>query len=270
MKEIDNILTDCSEMKLLAKGGQKTVYSAVHREYGDVVVKQGNYRLSNSLERINREVNFLKELESEYYPKVFEFIVDSDEREFLIIEQRLEAVELGAVATKFHDDNSIINLLRDLVRALNVIWSKRVVHRDLKPNNILITPNGSCRIIDLGIARFLDKTSLTHSLAPHGPATPIYAAPEQLLNKKSMIGIRTDFFLLGIIVLELAQGFHPFDPCKVGNQSSIVDNILSGTYMPLRGRDPILEKFISRVLEVEPFRRFRTVNELANHLKIEI
>ena len=107
---------------------------------------------------------------------------------------------------------------------LDVIWRRNVVHRDIKPANILITPAGEPRVIDLGIARFLDDTSLTASIACCGPATPIYAAPEQLINRKAMINVRTDFFLLGILVLELMHGFHPFDPQHVGNQNSLIEN----------------------------------------------
>lgn len=64
-------------------------------------------------------------------------------------------------------------------------------------------------IIDLGIARFLDLESLTRTISPMGPCTPIYAAPEQLTNNKALIDPRTDFFGLGIIALELYLGVYP-------------------------------------------------------------
>ena len=64
-----------------------------------------------------------------------------------------------------------------------------------------------------------------------GPCTPVYAAPEQLSNNKSIIDARTDFFALGIIALELYLGVHPFDPSFVGNQYSIVENILQNKFI---------------------------------------
>lgn len=270
MQALTDLLSRCFDVEPLAKGGQKVVYSAVHPEFGAVVVKHGEYRSSTRLERIAREVQLLKELTSPYYPRHYEFIIDPADREFLIVEERLDASELRTASDRFKDDASILALLRDLVRGLDEIWSRNVIHRDLKPENILVTMDDEPRIIDLGIARFLDKTSLTFSAAPRGPATPVYAAPEQLLNRKPMIGVRTDFFLLGIVILELMLGHHPFDPRYVGNQSSTVDNIISGTYVAPNGRDAILEEFVSRVLRVEPFRRFRTQGELADHLKISL
>lgn len=268
MQALADLLSRCSNVEALAKGGQKVVYSAIHPDFGAVVVKHGEYRSSTRLERIAREVQLLKELDSSYYPRHYEFIIDPADRAFIIVEERLDAKELRAVSDRFQDDASILALLRDLVQGLCEIWSRNVIHRDIKPENILVTSDNEPRIIDLGIARFLDKTSLTLSAAARGPATPIYAAPEQLLNRKPMIGVRTDFFLLGIVILELMLGHHPFDPRHVGNSASTVDNLLSGTYVAPAGRDVILEGFIDRVLRVEPYRRFRTQGELSDHLKI--
>lgn len=270
MQALTDLLARCTDVDQLAQGGQKTVYCAIHPEFGHVVVKYGEYRSATRLDRITREVQLLKELNSPYYPRQYEFLVDPTDREFIIVEERLDASELRVVFSRFADDSSILKLLRDLVRGLSVIWSRNVIHRDLKPENILIAADNTPRIIDLGIARFLDKTSLTLSVAPHGPATLIYAAPEQLMNRKPMIGVRTDFFLLGIVSLELMLGYHPFDPRYVGNQSSTVENILSGTFVTPSGHDPILEGFVTRALRIEPYRRFRTQAEVAEYLAIEI
>ena len=232
MKLLDNVLQQCSDVVPLAKGGQKTVLAAVHPDFGPVVIKFGEYRHATTLERITREVELLRELESRYYPRHFEFLVEPIRREFLVIEERLDAVELAAATSRFRTDNDIAGLVRRLICALDVIWQRNVIHRDIKPANILITPGGEPRIIDLGIARFLDDTSLTATLDAAGPATKVYAAPEQLINRKAMIGVRTDFFLLGILVLELMHGFHPFDPTKVGTAGSLVDNLMNGDYVP--------------------------------------
>lgn len=270
MKNFKDIFSICTDVKAVAKGGQKRVSSANHPKFGKVVIKHGEYRSVNSIERIKREVELLKELESKYYPKHFEFTIDDDNREFLIIEEQINGSELSHVSNHFKTESQILDLIRELVKGLNVIWSKNVIHRDLKPANILIKSDGTPTIIDLGIARFLDKASLTHSVAARGPATPIYAAPEQLLNRKPMIGVRTDFFLLGIIALELHHGFHPFDPKKVGNQSNIVDNILNGIYLAPNSANDTFIKFIKGALAVQPFQRFRLPKDLANHLNIQL
>jgi len=270
MKLLDDLVHRCSDVISLAEGGQKKVLSAIHPDFGSVVIKYGEYRYTTSLERIAGEVELLRAIESRYYPKNYEFLIDPVRREFLIVEERLEAVELTKVKNRFSTDSQIRDLLAQLFCALNVLWQRNVVHRDIKPANILITPENEPRIIDLGIARFLDDTSLTATIAGRGPGTPIYAAPEQLKNKKAMINVRTDFFLLGLLMLELMHGFHPFDPKHVGNQNSLVENIMTGTYVePDQDHDAQLVGFIRQALEPQPFKRFRTVEAAMNFLGLE-
>ncbi len=270
MSLLDQVIQRCSDVSSMAEGGQKKVLAAVHPDFGSVVIKHGEYHHATKLERITREVELLRELDSQYYPKQYEFLVEPVRREFLIIEERLDAVELADASDRFSDDASILALLRQLVCALDVIWRRNVVHRDLKPANILVTEADEPRIIDLGIARFLDEVSLTHSLAFHGPATPIYAAPEQLMNRKAMINHRTDFFVLGVVILELMHGFHPFDPRRVGNDQTLIDNVLSGDFLPPEpSRDGRLVGFVNGVLNPKPFKRFRTVDALMAHLEME-
>lgn len=271
MSLLDEFIARCDSVESLAEGGQKKVLAAEHPKFGSVVVKHGEYRYATSLDRITREVELLKDLDSKYYPRQHEFLIEPIQRQFLVVEERLNAVELSDVKDRFTADGPILELLKHLVRALSVIWKRSVVHRDIKPANILINPGGEPRIIDLGIARFLDDTSLTQSYAPRGPATPIYAAPEQLINRKSMINHRTDFFLLGIVILELMHGFHPFDPQHVGNKKSLVENLLSGNYVPPdSSRSKTLRMFVRSVLSPQPFKRFRTVDSLALHLNMDL
>ena len=206
MNLLDDIVQRCSDVVPLAQGGQKRVLAALHPDFGDVVIKYGNYRYATSLERITREVTLLRELDSRYYPKHYEFLIEPVRREFLVIEERLDAIELTHAKNRFTSDSQILGLLAHLICALDEIWRRNVVHRDIKPSNVLITTENEPRIIDLGIARFLDDISLTASIAACGPATPIYAAPEQLVNRKAMINIRTDFFLLGLEGMGIVLG----------------------------------------------------------------
>ena len=270
MQILTEVVDRCSNVTSLAEGGQKKVLAAEHPDFGPVVIKYGEYRYATSLERITREVALLRDLESRYYPKHYEFLIEPVRREFLVIEERLDAVELTEAKVRFQTDEQIKHLLRHLICALSVIWQRKVVHRDIKPANILITPEDEPRIIDLGIARFLDDTSLTATIAGRGPATAIYAAPEQLLNRKAMINVRTDFFLLGLLVLELMHGFHPFDPRHLGNDNSLVQNILDGIYVqPDDLRNAELVGFVKRVLCPQPFKRFRTVQVMKTFLRLE-
>jgi serine/threonine protein kinase len=103
-----------------------------------------------------------------------------------------------------------------------------------------------------------------------GPATPIYAAPEQLINKKSMISPRTDFFLLALLALELLHGYHPFDPTRVGNEEPLIKNISTGAYVPPpEDCNEMLGEFIEQNLSPRPFHRMRLPKHLTDHLGLE-
>ena len=235
------------------------MYSATHPKYGDVMLKWGTYSSGTSLERIRREVTLLLSLNSPYFPKNYEFCIDEKNNIFMIIEERIKGETLDMVSDRFRKENQIISLLKEILVAMSRIWDLQIVHRDLKPQNIMINKNNEPRIIDFGIARFLAYPSLTKTIAMFGPCTPIYASPEQLLNDKYSIDMRSDFFALGIIILELIYSFHPFDPRKVGNRSSIPENIVNSCYLHPKSNHKISSNFaelVERLLQRQPYRRF--------------
>lgn len=269
------MINDCKILKDLPNGGQKNVQLAEHPRLGKVVIKRGTIKSFTSLERIKREVELLSELKSEYYPKQHHFNINVKDKEFEIVEDYIEGKTLRECMSEFKYPNDIFKLLNALSKGLSIIWDKNIVHRDLKPENIIIRPSGLPCIIDLGIARFLDLESLTRTISPFGPCTPIYASPEQLVNNKNLIDPRTDFFGLGIITLELYLGVHPFAPDVIGNQFSIVENILQNNYV-LETKDvqqnASIVEFANKTLRSQPYQRFRNyqmLNDfLAKHIKI--
>lgn len=251
--------------KLLKEGGQKAVFLINHKDYGPVVLKVGIYNNATNLERIQREVNTLNQINSKYYPKSIEFTI-LDSNRFVILEEYIESTPLSDCLANYRDPHMALTLLFELAMGLNILWSRNIVHRDVKPDNILIYPNGAPVIIDLGIARLLGEDSLTQTYAMRGPATPIYAAPEQLLNRKSAIDIRTDQYNLGIILMQLLLGgAHPFDPRIAGGGNDIVSNIIDGKWdknllghLGLSTLEPLLKKLLGR----EPYLRFKTPTNL--------
>jgi eukaryotic-like serine/threonine-protein kinase len=255
---------------LLRQGGQKVVYRATHPVHGEVVLKVGKYASAISLERIKREVAVLSALKSEYYPVIFSFEVFSNSR-FLIVEQYIESTPLADCLIRFATPRGALELFSEVITALTILWNKRVVHRDLKPDNILIRNDGKPTVIDLGIARLLDDESLTRTVASAGPCTPIYAAPEQLTNRKNDIDVRTDQFCLGIILGQLAlRGEHPFSPNLIPGGASIVDNILNDNWARLPIETATNRSFFGlcqRLLGHQPYQRFRRAEFLVEAIQ---
>ncbi len=259
------MIKNCQEIRKLSEGGQKVVYLAEHPEVGTVVIKRGAIKSFTSLERIRREVELLSELKSDFYPRQHHFNIDVKTKEFEIVEDYIEGKTLRDAAMEFKTPKQIFTLLSHLTKGLSVIWDKNVVHRDLKPENIIIRTNGIPCIIDLGIARFLDLESLTKTISPMGPCTPTYAAPEQLTNDKNLIDLRTDFFSLGLIALELYLGIHPYDLSHVDDKFSIVENILQSNYILQHAdieKNSSIAEFANKVLQRQPYNRFRNYQML--------
>jgi serine/threonine-protein kinase len=104
----------------------------------------------------------------------------------------------------------IIQLIRTLLQFAVEAEKKKLVHRDIKPENIMIDISNNLWILDFGIARHLEKSSLTMTQDRFGPHTAGYAAPEQFRNLKRDIDIRADLFTIGIVAYEAFTGENPF------------------------------------------------------------
>lgn len=265
----EDILASFDNLVLLKKGGQKVVYRAIDRKRGPVVVKIGHYLTESALERIKREVQLLNEIDSEYYPKNFDFIITKDKR-FIIIEEFIEAQPLSVYLDKFSNPKTVMQFGYHLASGLKVLWDRPSAHRDIKPDNILIPPTGYPKIIDLGIAKMPELDSLTGTHLMRGPCTPAYASPEQLKNRKAQIDYRTDQFSMGITLLQLLlKGHHPFHPSLVGGNSIDSNIIANKWYRPILEEPGLysLKGIFSTILAPEPFGRYKNTSLLLDDFK---
>lgn len=265
----DDIVRNYDDAVKIGEGGQKVVFSIHHPIYGPCVLKIGQSRSNQTLERIRREFSVLASLDSSHFPKCYSLDVVADHR-FVVLEQALPGTPLTEILTEFNSFDRSLHFAANLVKALSLLWERRVIHRDVKPANILIGANDHVFVIDLGIARLLDEISLTHTFAARGPCTPVYAAPEQLRNRKHEINHRCDQFAVGIVLAQLLLGGrHPFDPNVVGNGDSTVENILLGNWAsaaaPISHNTQLLQ-LLARMLAREPHARYRTPNQLMGAL----
>jgi serine/threonine-protein kinase len=106
--------------------------------------------------------------------------------------------------------DDVANLALHVLEALADAERARIVHRDVKPDNIMRGTDGMFWLLDFGIARHLDLTSLTATAALGGLFTLGYAPPEQFRNKKREIDVRADLFALGVTIVECFTGKNPF------------------------------------------------------------
>jgi serine/threonine protein kinase len=152
-----------------------------------------------------------------------------------------------------------------LVSAVAHIASHDLVHRDIKPDNILFRANrDEPVIVDFGLVRDLIETSLTQSWLMRGPGTPLFAAPEQLRNEKNMIDWRSDQFSLGVVLSLSAFGYHPYQDEGV-SPGQVVERVAERNssvprFVEAAGRFEM--PFLVKMTAPWPVERFRTPDDL--------
>jgi tRNA A-37 threonylcarbamoyl transferase component Bud32 len=157
----------------------------------------------------------------------------------------------------------VLDIVTQVADALDYAHSNRVIHRDVKPANILITAENRVKITDFGIAR-LDSSNLTQEGQMLG--TPNYMSPEQILGKE--VDWRADLFSLGVVVYEMLTRHKPFQ----GENLTVVSHrIVYDPFTPPREYaselPPGMEKILTRALEKEPARRFQRARDLVDELR---
>jgi eukaryotic-like serine/threonine-protein kinase len=260
-EKVKALLAQFPNPQPIGVGGQKEVYCIDDDSYGRAALKIGEYSTLQQFERIRREVEALSKISSPYFPRQYDF-QNVGRGMYVIVEEYIDSVPLSDRVGEYADPKQALLLVRELSNALNILWSSRIVHRDVKPDNVLIKPDGSLVLIDLGIARMLDKASLTHTAYHRGPATPAFAAPEQLTNNKAQIDHRADQFNIGLLLVMLLNGgLHPFAPPAV--EGDLVQNIIHGRWgwMPVTGEEAApIRPFATKLLGREPYMRYRSAS----------
>jgi serine/threonine protein kinase len=157
----------------------------------------------------------------------------------------------------------VLDVITQVGDALDYAHSNRVVHRDVKPANILITTDNKVKITDFGIAR-LDSSNLTQEGQLLG--TPNYMAPEQIQGKE--VDHRADLFSLGVVLYEMLTRHKPFQ----GENLTVVSHrIVYDHFTPPReyvqNLPPGLEPVLVKALEKDPARRYQRAREMVDDLR---
>lgn len=202
--------------------GQKIVFRAKHDDR-PVVLKLIRRSDSTALQRVQRELDAMKRLSCDYVPVVFDYgarQIGSD-KPFFIVEQFVPGGTLRQRLRSGPLDSSLVqSIALSLLKAAQHFESLSLVHRDIKPENLIIDDSDKTWVIDFGLVRLLDLTSITKTADHYGPFTPGYGAPEQMRNRKDEVDIRADLFAIGIVLYECITGSNPFlngarDPLEV-------------------------------------------------------
>lgn len=157
-----------------------------------------------------------------------------------------------------------IDIMSQVCDALDYAHNQGIVHRDIKPGNIMVLGNGQVKVTDFGIAR-ATESSKTRTGEIKG--TPPYMSPEQLSTSK--VDGRSDIFSLGVVLYWLLAGVLPF---RANTLTTLMYQIAMVPHEPPSKHNPKIykaaEDIINRALKKEPGKRYQTAKQMGDHLRL--
>jgi serine/threonine-protein kinase len=254
-------------LRLLGEGGMGAVYLGYHegKDQHVAIKVLGDHLASNQgyVDRFYREAKSGALLN---HPNIVRTLnVGQDQataKHYLVLEyvdgQSAQALldKQGRLAL-----GDAVHIALDMARALEHAHSRNIVHRDIKPDNVLIPRSGVCKLVDLGLARRTDEASHL-TAARQGFGTTYYMPYEQAINAKYADG-RSDIYALGATLYHLVTGVVPFPG---DNHLEVVEKKNQGVFTPASRLNPavppVLDHILGRMLARDPRDRYQTASEL--------
>jgi serine/threonine-protein kinase len=264
-----SVLGDFRLVAKLGEGGMGTVYRArqISRPR-DVALKVLSKQIAarpGFIERFHREGRLMARLDHDHIIRCYA-IGESHGFHYLAMEfapggsikDWLNKLGRFSIPDAFH-------VILACAKALSQAHGLGMIHRDIKPDNMLLSADGVVKLADLGLAKAEDD-SLDLTRTGIGIGTPIYAAPEQSRDAKR-VDARSDLYALGCVLYHLLAGRPPFEA------KNLLDLILAkekGTFTPIRRHvpdaPPALDRILTRLLATQPERRYPDCDELIDDL----
>jgi tetratricopeptide (TPR) repeat protein/predicted Ser/Thr protein kinase len=267
----------------LHRGGQGIVYRATQlgtkRQVALKVLLEGPFAGENARRRFEREVELAASLR---HPNIVTILDSGLSRgRYYFAMEYIDGLRLDRyVAQKRPSIAEALLLCEKVCDAVNFAHQRGVIHRDLKPPNILVDADGEPHILDFGLAKPVHRLAATEStvqdLSTSGQlvGTVAYMSPEQAAGSQD-VDVRTDVYSLGVIFYEALTGRHPY--VVDGPLGEILSRIAHdepenprSVAGPLRDRDKIddeLATILLKALEKEPGRRYQTAGDLGFDLR---
>jgi serine/threonine-protein kinase len=248
-------------LRIIDRGGMAEVYEAFDRQ------TRQRAALKVPLTQFETDRNYLLRFQREEmigvtldHPNLLKFVwVKHKKCRPYIVTEYLEGETLAMRLLKETPipEAEAVRIASQICAGLDYLHRKGVVHRDLKPDNIMLCKDGVARIIDFGIANSGYARRLTFAPGSALLGTPGYLSPEQAQGKRGTV--QSDIYALGAILYEMTTGVPPHHG---GNPLLILNARLTQHPVPPRKRNPVLsrelEKIILYALEREPCKRFST------------
>ena len=224
----------------------------------------------DAVRRFKREAETIAALSHAHICAVFD--IDEHDGQTFIVMECVEGVNLKTyMSRRTLTTSDIVEITLQIAGALQAAHAKNIVHRDIKPGNLLVSESGEIKVLDFGLARRFrtsdtDEIGLEGSTIPGRPVgTANYMAPERILQLP--LDPRSDLFSLGVVMYEMATGRLPF---AGASPSETVSNVLDKEPVPITKLAPqhprTLEAIVHRLLAKKAGDRYRSATDLAQAL----
>jgi serine/threonine protein kinase/tetratricopeptide (TPR) repeat protein len=253
---------------LLGEGGMGAVYKARDREVDrEVALKVIRPELTGHPEVVSRfkqELILARQVTHKNVVRIFD-LGEAEGAKFISMEyiDGRDLRSLLAERGKFAPQEAV-DIVEQVCRALEAAHAEGVIHRDLKPQNIMVDKHGRVAVMDFGIAHSKELPGLTRTGVLLG--TPEYMSPEQAKGQET--DARSDLFSLGIIFYELLTGKSPY---AATTPAASLFMRLQKQAIPPAKVDPAIPKFVNdvvvRCLEIDPQRRYASAQEILRDLE---
>ena len=254
--------------RMIGSGGMATVYLArrADQQFEKLVaVKLVNQGLASAItdDRFQTERHILARLEHPHIARLLDAGLSEFGQPYLVMEW-VDGVSVDRWIAEDHPTrDQRLGLWLDVADAVGYAHRNLIVHRDVKPSNVLVSREGVAKLVDFGIAKLLEHREgqqLTQTLR----LTPLYASPEQLRGEP--VSTATDIYSLGLLLCEMVTGVHPFGGGERTPHAAVAalltDDPIISAEVPAD-----LSAIIRMALRKEPERRYTTVTAFGDDVR---
>ncbi|HUR82489.1 MAG TPA: serine/threonine-protein kinase [Thermoanaerobaculia bacterium] len=247
-------------VKPLGRGGMGTVFLATRE--GEEFTQRVAIKLVRGgealVQRFRQERQILANLDHPNIARLVDGGTTADGLPYLGMEY-VDGTPIDAFARALPIAGKL-RLFLELCDAVQYAHRSLIIHRDIKPGNVLVTADGMPKLLDFGIAKLASPDDTRPAATPTRLMTPEYASPEQLLGR--LVTTATDVYSLGVLLFELLTGEKPFDGAT--RTAATEAPRASSLVKALRGD---LDTILGCALEVDPARRYGSVERLADDVR---